>query len=61
MAQYANKVLCAEDSIFDSLVITHGTGESSLLFKNSQKKINWLIMKVICLFGRYVGGDGVLQ
>jgi L-asparaginase len=25
MAQYANKVLCAEDSIFDSLVITHGT------------------------------------
>ena len=29
MAHYANKVLCADDSIFDSLVITHGTGKCS--------------------------------
>jgi hypothetical protein len=43
MAQYANKVLCAEDSIFDSLVITHGTGESSL-FENSRKKISRLMI-----------------
>lgn len=27
MAHYGNQVLCAPDSIFDSLVITHGTGK----------------------------------
>jgi hypothetical protein len=26
MAHYGNQVLCAPDSMFDSLVITHGTG-----------------------------------
>jgi predicted nuclease of predicted toxin-antitoxin system len=26
MAHYGNQILCAPDSMFDSLVITHGTG-----------------------------------
>lgn len=27
LAHYGNQVLCGPDSIFDSLVITHGTGK----------------------------------